>query len=390
MPASKKNILFVSHNASRTGAPHILKAIIQEFKDSEEWNIQILSMEDGPLVEEFQKLGHTLVWYKLPQYVLSGKKGLPGLLSRLYYKLRGLIILSKIRKAEIVFLNTITNGHIHEKLTGKSSVFITYVHELYCSLKVNTSEESLNKVLKNTDFFFTGSGAVQEMLVSRLQVNESNTMVLYSSLPKTTLKKENFRMETEELRRINNIPVDAFVVGIIGTGEWRKGFDWLYPLVKLYLKKFPAGKACFIWKGVNPSSRFYFQDTFDFEKSELLNRVILLPHGNDGISVMTMYDLHLLLSREDPYPVVVLEAAAFAIPTLSFKEAGGSAEFIGLDAGICVEYGDLDAMADEIIKLERDRNLLKELGRRAEDKERDHKSDKAAQTIMAVIQQFVK
>jgi glycosyltransferase involved in cell wall biosynthesis len=56
-------------------------------------------------------------------------------------------------------------------------------------------------------------------------------------------------------------------------------------------------------------------------------------------------DVFALPSREDPFPLVMLEAATHGLPTVCFAQAGGAPEFVGADAGVVVPYLDVDAFA---------------------------------------------
>lgn len=390
MGASKKKILFVSHNATRTGAPHVLLGIIRGFRQVGGWDIQIISKENGPLVEEFRSLGETFVWYKEPSYLIVSKKKMSRFLTRAYYKIRGLIILRRINQADVIFLNTITNGLLHKKLAKKSKLFFTYVHELGISIKANTNSESLDQVLRGTNFFLAASEAVAKLLKERFGVEENKMLVLYESILNTSNQKEDYRSGRLDFRYKNHIPDGAFVIGILGTGEWRKGFDWLFPVVKLYFKKFPTGNAIFVWKGISTLVSEGINIVFDLEKSKLSDKVILLPHGDDAMGILAHFDVHLLLAREDPFPLAVLEAASFAIPTICFNEAGGIPEFVKDDAGICVDYGDFDAVVDAIIHLEQNRSLLDQLGIKAKEKLSEYSSEKASKTIINLIGQLGK
>jgi glycosyltransferase involved in cell wall biosynthesis len=57
----------------------------------------------------------------------------------------------------------------------------------------------------------------------------------------------------------------------------------------------------------------------------------------------------LLTSKEDPYPLVVLEAALQKVPTIAFSQAGGAPEFIGDDGGSVVDYLDTEMAASAIL-----------------------------------------
>jgi glycosyltransferase involved in cell wall biosynthesis len=73
-------------------------------------------------------------------------------------------------------------------------------------------------------------------------------------------------------------------------------------------------------------------------------------------------DCFVLPSREDPCPLVVLEAAATGLPIVCFKGSGGAADFVGADAGVAVPYLDIHAMAQAILELQKSPELRRRLG----------------------------
>jgi glycosyltransferase involved in cell wall biosynthesis len=62
-------------------------------------------------------------------------------------------------------------------------------------------------------------------------------------------------------------------------------------------------------------------------------------------------DVFVSSSREDPFPVVCLEAAAHGVPILCFDGAGGMPDFVKDDAGRVVPHLDVVAMAEAIAGL---------------------------------------
>ena len=63
---------------------------------------------------------------------------------------------------------------------------------------------------------------------------------------------------------------------------------------------------------------------------------------------MLAADVFLLSSREDPFPLVCLEAADCGLPVLCFADAGGMPLFVQEDAGAVVPYLDVDEMANQL------------------------------------------
>jgi glycosyltransferase involved in cell wall biosynthesis len=92
------------------------------------------------------------------------------------------------------------------------------------------------------------------------------------------------------------------------------------------------------------------------------------------------------LSREDPFPLVCLEAAATGKPVLCFDRGGGMPEFVRDDAGCVVPYLDLGAMAKCIVKLQQDPARCAALGHTAQARARaQHNIPDGARRIVEII-----
>ena len=57
-----KKVLFISHDASRTGAPLVLLNFLKWFKVNTAIPFLVLLKIDGEMEPEFQELGPTFVW----------------------------------------------------------------------------------------------------------------------------------------------------------------------------------------------------------------------------------------------------------------------------------------------------------------------------------------
>jgi glycosyltransferase involved in cell wall biosynthesis len=94
-----------------------------------------------------------------------------------------------------------------------------------------------------------------------------------------------------------------------------------------------------------------------------------------------------LTSREDPFPLVNMEAMSFGLPVVAFSDAGGAPELIEDDAGIVVPHLDVDSMAAAIIRLAEEPELRLKLGKRAREKVSGRFSPEAyAESLMALVQ----
>ena len=97
-----------------------------------------------------------------------------------------------------------------------------------------------------------------------------------------------------------------------------------------------------------------------------------------------------MVSREDPFPLVCLEAAAFQVPIICFRDAGGMPDFVEDDAGIIVPYLDVEGAASSVLALACDGDLRRRLGSRAEAKVRArHDIDKVGPQLLDLFQRYV-
>jgi glycosyltransferase involved in cell wall biosynthesis len=83
---------------------------------------------------------------------------------------------------------------------------------------------------------------------------------------------------------------------------------------------------------------------------------------------LRLADIFVLPSREDPLPLVALQAANCGLPIICFADAGGTPDLVGEDAGYVVSFEDVEAMADKTVSLMQDRELRQALGSRAREK----------------------
>ena len=117
----------------------------------------------------------------------------------------------------------------------------------------------------------------------------------------------------------------------MGKISYRKGYDIFINIAEICHQKNP-GKFSFIWIGdaENKAIEDELQQVSLQHEEHNIHFIGMMPHAYDSL---LPFDIFLLSSREDPYPLVVLEAAFQKVPTICFKEAGGIKEFVGVDAG---------------------------------------------------------
>jgi glycosyltransferase involved in cell wall biosynthesis len=153
-----------------------------------------------------------------------------------------------------------------------------------------------------------------------------------------------------------------FLFGMAGSAIDRKGFDLFPLLLQACERRFGSVPFRGVWVGCGPGSLSNTKAERDLNLLGLRHRALLLPGVSCGAAALRELDVLALLSREDPYPVVALEAGAMGIPTVCFRHSGGIAELAEAGCGVAVDYLDLDAFAAALYRLQQDQAERQRLG----------------------------
>ena len=328
-----KKVLFICHEASLSGAPILLLNIINVLKNDPGIEMKIVLKRGGILLKDF-KIAAATVQIKSDEY-RKHKNILYNLADIVFSKFSFLKAAWWSFNADTIFNNTITNGRLLKQLNVFKKPVITYVHELKEVAKLFEAKKDTDFTIKYTDIFCCPSAAVSSFLTDVYNVPESKKIIFPYYFPfnqhllsVTEKNRDIFKKQYAEKYTID--PQTIWVVSM-GKISIRKGYDTFISVAERCYQQQP-GKFSFIWIGDAENSAI--EKELLENKSNLLSKDIhfigTLPHSYNAL---LPFDIFLLSSREDPYPLVVLEAAFQKVPAICFKDAGGIKEFIGEDAG---------------------------------------------------------
>jgi glycosyltransferase involved in cell wall biosynthesis len=146
----------------------------------------------------------------------------------------------------------------------------------------------------------------------------------------------------------------------------------------------------FVWVGGQRSGAQVHALMHDVERLRIGQIVHFVGPQPHPLPYFSLFNAFLLTSREDPFPLVCLEAAALATPIVCFQDSGGMPEFVGKDAGFVVPYLDVQRAADCILALARSDELRHSLGACAAAKVRSrHDINVVGRQIAAVLDRYL-
>ena len=364
----QKKILFVGHDANRAGAQHLLLHLLTYLKGAG-FQTGLVLVENGPLLEEFEKV--TTVFQVNRQKVYTKpKSSYQKVIRRIQSTYltdedpgsNKVELLNEIRSHhfDLIFSNTIANGATLKVLSALGLPFVCYVHELETSIRIYTKKEDLEYQIKNALLIICGSTAVRDNLISSHGLNEQKASVLNSLIDTRSVLSALKKVSKTSVKSKLGIPENALVIGGCGNSEWRKGIDIFILVAREVLKTNPV--AHFIWVGISNNDSDFKNISHDIDKMGISQNIHLIPPCANYLDYVCIYDIFVLTSREDPYPLVILEAGLNKIPVICFAGSGGSPDFVGRETGCVVDYLDVAGMANVILNLGADVSEMARLG----------------------------
>jgi glycosyltransferase involved in cell wall biosynthesis len=389
-------VLFISHDAWRAGAQIVLLHFLRWLKVHTQIPFEIILKDGiGPLRPEFEALASVAVWNDtastsgmLAQLIDS--LGLRTRLGDRRSRIKLDHVKAHLRQANIglIYSNTITNGHVLAALSSLNCPVITHVHELEYWIAHRVDPVNLTHVRAHTRHYIAASQAVKQTLMNTLQIPESGIDVIHEFIPMEPPSTRH--SQAAKIRTHLNLPQEARLVGACGTTDWRKGPDLFIQLACAVRRRQPDLPAHFVWVGGETAGPEFAALWHDVTRTGLEGYVHFLGERPNPLDYFAAFDVFALVSREDPFPLVALEAASLGKPIVCFDRAGGAKEFVEDDAGFVVPYLDVELMASRVLALLSSPDLGERLGQQAATKvQQRHDVSRVAPRILDVIERFL-
>jgi len=347
-------ILFISHDANRAGAQIFLLNIMQYFKQKK-MSMHLLLLDGGALEKDFEQI------CSVSKYPNEAATTASSLQDKVLRKLKlkdsnpnqaakeALKAKLQSENFDYIYTNTIATAWvIPELLSYLKAPLITHIHELEFSIQLYSSGNNRKFLFENTTKLIACSKAVADNLIENHDVPAEKVEVIHSFVNNSDVLQRAAATNQIAIRKKYGIPEKAFLVGGCGNAEWRKGLDIFALLAKNVLSIAPEN-IHFAWVGVKKEGEYYNQVIFDATKMGIQHNITFIEPTPEAIELINCFDIFAVVSREDPFPLVMLEAALSERTIFGFEKTGGCSEFIEQDAGQLFPYLDIQAMAQAVV-----------------------------------------
>lgn len=344
-----KNVLFINHESWRTGAPLVLLSLLREIKrQNPNKKLYVLELKAGPISDEFKAVADVMT------VDFSSRSGIKNILpQRLVSHLNYRHYIKWLQRSgfELIYANTIASIPTAVKIKKLLNVpILAHIHEMeYTFRQYGVKKE----IIQQCDKFIAVSSPVVKTLNAYGIAFDKITVIPPFSDNLTAINS------IDKSFRINGVKDGDFVVGLSGMGSWRKGTD-LFPLiVKRFKEKYPNVKCKFVWVGYTDKAAI----EYDAKMLNVWDYIILTGAVSNPMDYYNKFDIFVLTSREDPFPLVCMECAALAKPIILFDKGSGIVDLVRHgQSGLHVPYLDIYAMSDAIYTLYVDNKTKATLG----------------------------
>jgi glycosyltransferase involved in cell wall biosynthesis len=390
MAANEKKILFITPGAQSFGGNIFLLNFLRWYRRNGGHDFLTLYGFPGDLNENFAELSRTFQYYFSEGDSSFARKAAGKFANRL--ELRRTFLRSAISRENIglIYSNAVTNSRILSTFDHLDIPVISHCHELESLIQLSGIDD-FNRLRDRTSHFVAVSDAVRRNLISNHEVAAEKISLIHAFTPVHHVSPEEIGSRRKKVQSELDIPEGAFVVGASGTLNWRKAPELFPQIASAVKRKNPDAPIYFAWIGGAAKNDFrLFELNYDAERLGVAERMRFVEHKKDPLDYFAAIDVFAMISREDPYPLVCLEAASLGKPIICFAEAGGMPEFVEDDCGYIVPYLDLDAFAERIIELHAHPERLRSFGDNADRKVRArHDIEISAPAVAELIDRYM-
>jgi len=335
---TEKSIVLVTHDITDTGAP-LLCQKMSEYLDHNGYFPVIISLDmpskSDELINRFEKSCEILI-------VCQNSVELSGYVDILQSVGFNKVVLNSIMSAPAL---------LTFKEAGFKSVML--IHEMKGAIKRLNAQNWVKVVSKFADTIIFPAQCVYD------DFNEfaSGATGKVAIMPQGYYKNINL-VSSEEIKsdvcRKLDIPQNSTIILSAGSIYFGKGLDLLV-LIAQHLNtsrlNVSISKFHFLWLGSCSDLSYFAQIEDQIEKMGLTKSFHFLGHITNETEYMNLVagcSALALVSREDSFPSVMIEAMSCKVPVVAFNKSGGAQELLQDHRGLLVDYMNIEAFSESL------------------------------------------
>jgi len=246
-------------------------------------------------------------------------------------------------------LGTLANRSVRRVYTEHSGIYASKKRHLKCVRIFSGFTDAMVMVSRDLKRYYE----------DRLGVKPKKLQVIYNGID---YKEPPNSFDPEGIRKSIGIAREDLIIGTTGRLIEQKGLKYLIDAAPAIVREFPSVKFVIVGDGrLRETLESMVQDM------KLTNHFRFLGYRKDVHALLSIFDVYALPSLWEGLPLVILEAM-FCRKAIVASRVGGVPEILGEnERGLLVEPGNSEELAREIVKLLKDEEMRKAIGRKSFD-----------------------
>ncbi len=335
----KTTFLLVSHEATLTGAPLIIKQLGENWSLIHSINIIFLLCKPGEICDDFKSIGPTLLINNYDN-VLERDRHITFLLEQIL----------PVCTIDKCYVNSAESRFILPQLKKLvSAPIISLIHELGNYYP----KGSWDIIDQYSDHIVFPAQFVRDKAMINHQFTSSITIAGQGLLKPEILSADRHVMRAK-IRSELKLPDNAKIILGCGSTIARKGIDlFVYSAISVLNKLDIHSRMStfFIWVGDAPYQDIQLWMNRAIKDANYEDRILFIGSLKDTIPYFVGSDIFFMPSKGDPYPCVVQEAAAAGLPIVGFEGSGGWPEYLPDRLKHMIPSGDVALVSEKIIEI---------------------------------------
>ena len=298
-------------------APLCLLRLAEELSKLADVEFWIVLTHGGELADAFARIAPTL---ELETLIGRGvhSQQVPGLIAASFHE---------FSSRGVAICNTLAVSEFHAAFAARNVSVLSWVHELPTFIESVGGKEAIEQIKAASRKIMVPADAVRSALASRFGVDPDRIRTVYNGQDARTRDQPRENIRRRVLQELT-LPDDARIVLGCGTVDLRKGADLFVNVARRVLTDPLAtslsGQTYFVWVGHCSDLDFERWLRHDAAIGELEHQIQFIGPRAETAPYFMAADLFLLTSREDPCPLVNLEAMEAGLPVVAFEGAGSA------------------------------------------------------------------
>lgn len=304
-------IIFVSHAASLTGAPKFVFELAKIIASRH--NVMLVTKQDGPLLQQAKKKNKERIKY----FNVNNSHEVCN--QDFVEKVETAKQFIKQHNPELVYVNSVASAEwvVASRICKVKNIFHLHEMEDECRSQLLMRNVTLD-IMNYTDFAIYVSPDVEKNASAFFDSKPPNSIVMDCFFDcEKIIHQAKLEQPLPKNIKEENIDLNKPIVCASGVASYRKGVDIFFETAC----KLPHLQ--FLWIGKWNSEGKYTNPIEKKHLSENPSNFFLTGEVENPYFYLNLADLFVLSSREDPNPLIVIEALILGKQALCFSKTGG-------------------------------------------------------------------